>query len=82
MPGLEAGASQNDLNDVYRRVPSVDFSREILTPLPHRLLGVRDAESGWTDLGNPARVVETLVRNRIEPAWLSQVRDMEKQQCC
>jgi mannose-1-phosphate guanylyltransferase len=78
---LAARVLQNDLTAAYWGLPSVDFSREILTPLPHRLLSVRDAESGWADLGNPARVIDTLVRNRIEPVWLSQVRDLEKQQC-
>lgn len=33
---------------------------------------VRDAVSGWTDLGNRARVIDTLTRNSIEPAWLSE----------
>jgi mannose-1-phosphate guanylyltransferase len=82
MRQLTAGVSQNDLNAAYRRVPAVDFSREVLTPLPHRLLAVRDAESGWADLGNPARLVDTLVRNRIEPAWLREIRDLGAHQCC
>jgi hypothetical protein len=34
-------------------------------------LVLRDEVSGWTELGYPARVFDTLVRNRIEPAWLS-----------
>jgi hypothetical protein len=32
---------------------------------------IRDARSGWTDLGNPSRVIDTLVQNHIEAEWLS-----------
>jgi hypothetical protein len=31
------------------------------------------------DLGNPARVIDTLVRNRIEPAWLTEMRSLQGQ---
>jgi len=63
-----------DLEWAYEQVRTVDFSRDVLAPQPHRLLVLRDAASGWTDLGNPARVFDALVRNSIEPAWLSHVR--------
>jgi mannose-1-phosphate guanylyltransferase len=66
--------TDNDLEWAYREVRAVDFSRDVLAPQPDRLLVLRDAASGWTDLGNPARVFHTLARNSIEPAWLSQVR--------
>jgi len=59
-----AGVGEDNLNAVYGRVRPLDFSREVLAPSPHRLMAVRDGESGWADLGNPTRVVDTLVRNR------------------
>jgi mannose-1-phosphate guanylyltransferase len=68
---IAAGVAGDDLDRCYRDVRSVDFSREVLAPLPHRLLVVRDTSSGWADLGNPRRVIDTLARNRIEPPWLS-----------
>jgi len=58
-----------DLECAYRGVETVDFSREVLGRRPDRLLVVRDAASGWADLGNSARVIDTLVRNRIETDW-------------
>lgn len=61
----------NDLDFAYRGVRGIDFSREVLAPRPSALLVVRDNASGWTDLGSPTRVIDTLVRNRITPAWLS-----------
>jgi mannose-1-phosphate guanylyltransferase len=78
MPYIAAGMSRNNLDAVYRGVRPIDFSREVLAPQPGRLLLVRDAGSGWADLGNPERVIDTLVRNRIEPAWLSEMRLIEK----
>jgi Helix-turn-helix domain len=41
---------------------------------PHRLLVLPDAASGWADLGNPDRVIDTLIQNRIEPEWLREMR--------
>jgi len=66
---LETG----DLESAYRGIGAVDFSREVLGQRPDRLLVVRDAASGWADLGNSARVVDTLVRNRIETDWLNEL---------
>ena len=74
MFNLAGASTDNDLDQPYRQVRTVDFSRDVLTPQSHRLLVLRDAASGWTDLGNPARVFDALVRNSIEPAWLSHVR--------
>ena len=52
-----------------RRTLCVDFSREVLAALPHRLVVVKDGASGWADLGTPARVIDTLVRNGIQATW-------------
>lgn len=58
--------------DAYCDVPSLDFSRDVLARHPERLLVIRDA-SGWADLGSPVRVVDTLVKNGLRPAWLSNI---------
>lgn len=73
MFSLSAGILENDLGSSYRLVPSIDFSRDVLASQPERLMVIRDAISGWTDLGNPARVFETLARERIEPSWLESI---------
>jgi mannose-1-phosphate guanylyltransferase len=62
--------ADGDLDRAYELLPAVDFSRDVLTPQPHRLLVLRDATSGWADLGSPARVLDTLTRNGIQPEWL------------
>jgi mannose-1-phosphate guanylyltransferase len=71
---LEPAASGGDLSVAYREVRPVDLSREVLARQPQRLLVLRDAASGWADFGTPARVIDTLVRDGIEPPWLGQLR--------
>lgn len=74
---LSAGILSNDLNSSYRLVPSIDFSRDVLASQPEHLVVIRDAMSGWTDLGDPNRVFDTLKRQRIAPAWLESIRGVE-----
>ena len=62
-----------DLEAAYRGVRAVDFSHEVLGQRPDRLLVVRDAASGWSELVNSARVVDTLLHNRIETDWLNEL---------
>jgi mannose-1-phosphate guanylyltransferase len=63
-------AMANDgFDTAYRELDAVDFSRDVLAKLPHRLLVLRDRTSGWADLGSPARVHNTLSRNGIQPEW-------------
>jgi mannose-1-phosphate guanylyltransferase len=57
------------LDLAYPPLASVDFSRDVLANLPRRLLVLRDRTSGWADLGSPARVLDTLSRNGIQPEW-------------
>jgi mannose-1-phosphate guanylyltransferase len=65
--------ADNDLEGAYQAMPAVDLSREVFAPQPHRLLTIRDATSGWADLGSPTRVMEILGRSNIHPAWLREV---------
>jgi mannose-1-phosphate guanylyltransferase len=67
---LSDALAMGDWEAAYRGVRAVDFSQEVLGQRPDRLLVVRDAASGWADLGNSDRVIDTLVRNRIEADWL------------
>ena len=66
---INKALADNDLEGAYRVMPTVDLSREVFAPQPHRLLAVRDTTSGWVDLGSPSRVMDVLARNRIQPAW-------------
>jgi mannose-1-phosphate guanylyltransferase len=66
---LSRAISDNTLELEYDSLPSVDFSRDVLAHVSERLLVLHDRMSGWVDLGSPARVLETLNRNGIEPEW-------------
>jgi mannose-1-phosphate guanylyltransferase len=77
MLALSAGILRNNLESSYRSIPFIDFSRDVLTSQPQNLLVIRDAVSGWTDLGNPTRVFDTLARERIAPGWLDSVCGVE-----
>ena len=55
------------LAELYERLPSVDFSRSVVQQFPSRLRVITAPACGWTDLGTPRRVAET-VRRLIEQA--------------
>lgn len=57
--GLPAGGWPS-LVDLYMRLPSLDFSRDILEHRVDKLCVVRVPPCGWSDLGTPRRVGETL----------------------
>lgn len=46
--------------DLYMRLPSLDFSRDILEDKVEKLCVVRVPPCGWSDLGTPRRVGQTL----------------------
>jgi mannose-1-phosphate guanylyltransferase len=66
---ISRAMADNTLDAAYAPLDPVDFSRAVLANLPHRLLVLRDRTSGWADLGSPARVLDTLSRNGIQPEW-------------
>ena len=45
---------------LYAMLPVSDFSRDVLAARPERLAVVSLLDSGWTDLGQPGRVLELL----------------------
>jgi hypothetical protein len=48
--------------DWYETLPTRDFSRDVLEGQESRLEVVRLAPCGWSDLGTPQRVAQTLAR--------------------
>jgi mannose-1-phosphate guanylyltransferase len=48
------------LDDLYQQLPSRDFSREVLEGQETRLQVLPVPPCGWTDLGSPQRVAQTL----------------------
>ena len=74
MTRIAHAVAHRDLGGVYGEIDAIDFSRDVLSHQPRSLLVMEDAASGWADLGHPERVISTLDRHRIQPAWLSEMR--------
>ncbi len=60
--GSDPSAWQAELAELYERAPDLDFSREILQRSPALLRVLTVPPCGWSDLGTPRRVTETLSR--------------------
>jgi mannose-1-phosphate guanylyltransferase len=54
------------LAQLYEELPALDFSRDILQRSPELLRVVIVPACGWSDLGTPSRVVETVNRFRSD----------------
>jgi mannose-1-phosphate guanylyltransferase len=50
------------LAELYERLPTVDFSRDVVQDAPHVLRVIAAPACGWNDLGTPRRVAQTLQR--------------------
>jgi mannose-1-phosphate guanylyltransferase len=50
------------LAEVYERMPEIDFSRHVVQGAEHRLRVMPVPRCGWSDLGTPRRVAETIRR--------------------
>ena len=55
------------LKRLYSEIISANFSREVLAQRPGDLSVLRVNGVGWTDLGEPQRVVSTLQSNQFDP---------------
>jgi mannose-1-phosphate guanylyltransferase len=53
-------SSGRDLDRIYREIEPIDFSKEVLSSAPERLLVLCDGPSGWTDFGSPQRAMDVL----------------------
>jgi len=62
--GLPAAAGWASITEMYERLPEVDFSRHLLEGREADLRVVRVPACGWSDLGTPKRVGETIRRLR------------------
>lgn len=63
--GLPPASAWAAIAEMYERLPDVDFSRHILEGREANLRVVRVPPCGWSDLGTPKRVGETIRRLQI-----------------
>jgi mannose-1-phosphate guanylyltransferase len=59
-PAFETTSERKALAELYSRIDDSNFSHEVLAVRPQDLAVMRVADVGWSDLGEPARVLATL----------------------
>ena len=57
---ISESVSEAALDRPYSQFEPRDFSKDVLSEAPERLLVLRDGPSGWTDLGSPQRAMGLL----------------------
>jgi mannose-1-phosphate guanylyltransferase len=57
--------------EVYAGLDVLGFSEHVLARVPERLLTLRVKNVGWSDWGDPSRVVAALQRTGRLPIWLA-----------
>ena len=64
---MQQAIRSSSLTNHYARLPNADFSRDVLEGQSGRLRVVSAGNCGWTDLGTPQRVADTLRTGRFGP---------------
>lgn len=59
-PSFETQRERTAVAELYSRINDVNFSHEVLAARPQDLAVMRVGDVGWSDLGDPARVLSTL----------------------
>lgn len=71
---LDTPAEPAAVAATYRRLPTSDLSRDILARHPEGLAVLAAADIGWSDWGDPGRILRTLRRFDLRPRWLAERR--------
>ena len=74
-PFISTAEEEEVVREVYSRLPSTDFSSQVLERHPARLAVLRVSGVGWNDLGDPYRVEATQRQMYRRPhyAWSRQM---------
>jgi len=65
-PAFETAAERKALGGVYSRIDETNFSHEVLARRAEDLAVMRVGDVGWSDLGEPSRVLATLAHMGIQ----------------
>jgi mannose-1-phosphate guanylyltransferase len=68
---VHSGMTAEALAPVYSRIAPADFSKQVLAARPDKLTVLSLGEVGWSDLGDPQRVVSTLSQHGAESPWIA-----------
>jgi mannose-1-phosphate guanylyltransferase len=61
-------------DSLYKGMPSTDLSKKVLSEESKRLLVLRLGDVGWSDLGDPERVMTTMSAAGSAPVWMTEWR--------
>ena len=66
---LLTSAEERSVKRLYASIGVTDFSRDVLARCPTNLAVLPVHGCGWSDLGEPERVIDVLSRQKIQPRW-------------
>jgi mannose-1-phosphate guanylyltransferase len=66
-----SGLEETKMRSLYAKLASQDFSSEILARFPANLAVLPVCGVAWSDLGEPQRVMDTLLQMGVQPRWAS-----------
>jgi mannose-1-phosphate guanylyltransferase len=66
IPSFETTVERKALAELYTRIEDTNFSHQVLAVRPADLAVMRVRDVGWSDLGEPNRVLSTLARIGVE----------------
>jgi len=62
-------AERSAVRDLYSTVRAASFSEDVLSVRPDHLAVLRGTGLGWSDLGEPSRVLSVLDRKNVRKEW-------------
>ena len=65
-PTFETGAQNKALAELYSQIEDSNFSHQVLAVRPEDLMVMKVGDVGWSDLGEPNRVLSTLARIGVQ----------------
>ena len=65
-PAFETANEHRALAELYSHIEDSNFSHEVLAARPEDLMVMRVGDIGWSDLGEPSRVLSALVRIGVQ----------------
>lgn len=72
--GIEPEKHEETIESLYETMSAADFSAQVLSASIERLAVLCLGDVGWSDLGDPQRVIDALSRNGHEKPWLARWR--------
>ena len=70
LPIFGTSSEMDAIDDLYQRIKEVNFSHQVLALRPERLATLKVTGVRWNDLGQPERVMASLVMAGIRPDWV------------